>query len=248
MFPPVGVIQQAANAPAIPANGLLCSLDGSVASSFWSDIGKTTNSTEGGSVAVWEDQSGNGNDWTQSNASYRPTAHLASGRLYSPGSGGSGPSYHLVGPNISAWTTGTFFARFQLTTGIQGGIWGTTSWNNGSSGNHWGYISDTHYVCFGTSVRYTPFNWSGQAETAYDLMTYEESLDAGGLTRIFINGTLRATTTSTSPTFRTAPYLGCLVRSNGPEYSLGGHFYKFCAYNRVVNAGERTEINTWLES
>jgi len=232
----------------IPASGLLSALDGSVDGSFFSDIAKTTLATEGGSVAVWADQSGNGNDWTQSNASYRPLAHLSANRLYNDGVQGGSASKHLVGPNISAWTTGSFFARVQNVNNNQGGIWGTTSWNDVSSANHWSYSGDnsSHYVCFGVNSRPSAFSWS--SPSSLDLMTYEENVNSTGVVTIYVNGVSVYSVDLGTTGFRSAPYLGCVVRSNAPQYSGGFHFYRACMYNRIVTAEERLEINAWLAS
>jgi len=235
-------------AAALPTSGLLSALDGSVATSFYSDIAKTTNSTEGGAVAVWEDQSGNGNDWTQSNASAQPVAHLSAGRLYNVGTAGDPVEDYLIGPNISAWTEGSFFARVQAVNAVaNGGIWGVTSKSSTTTTAHWGPLN--HYVIFGGSTRAQEFNFFPNGGVVYnDLMTYEENSDTNALTKIYINGTERYSADLGTRGFRTAPYLGCGIRLNVPYYSGAWHFYKFCAYNRIVSASDRTAIIAWLES
>ena len=232
-----------------PSSGLLSQLDGSVATSFWSDDGKTTNSTEGGAVAVWEDQSGNGNDWIQTNASYRPLAHLSAGRLYNDGTG-TGTSKHLTGPNISAWTAGSFFARVQQVGLPHGAIWGVTSWNSANSLPHWSYFSDnqSHYVTFAGNSRPVAFAWTSLSEASTDLMTYEENTDAAALTKIYVNGTQKYSGDLGTLGFRTVPVLGAGIRSGAIEYSGQWYFYKVCMYNRIVSATERSQINAWLES
>ena len=245
---PLGVTnQQRGSVFPIPELGLLSMLDGSIPTSFFSDSGKTTNSTEGGAVAVWEDQSGGGNDWVQTNASYRPLAHLSAGRLYNNGSGTT-ISKHLTGPNISAWTEGSFFARVQQVGLPQGAIWGVGTLSDLVA--HWSFNADNgnHYVVFAGNSRSIAFAWTSLSEASTDLMTYEENTDAAALTKIYVNGTQKYSGDLGILGFRTVPVLGCGIRSNAPQYSGQWHIYKACMYSRVVTAGERTTINAWLES
>jgi len=246
---PIGITQQAAGGGGgLPSSGLVSQLDGSVATSFYSDISKTTESTEGGAVAVWEDQSGNGGDWTQSNATYQPLAHLSNNRLYNNGSPSTSTSKHLVGPDISAWTEGSFFARLQSTSAnTLGGIWGTTTWSSADSSNHW--ASPTQYLnCFGVNGRGEAL-WANITEDADDSLTVEENVTSSRLVSAYINGVqVYSTITGSALAFRSAPVLGALIRGGSIQFSIDLYVYKFCCYNRVVTSDERTAINTWLES
>ena len=235
-----GIISGVASFP-IPTDGLVFMLDGAVAGSMYSDIAKTTVCNQSDPLAVWEDQSGNGNDWIQSNASYRPIAQPDDNRIHNLGSG-AGITDHLVGPNISTWTEGTFIAHVYVNGATEGGIWGTTAWNNANSLNHWNFAT-VHYINFGTDQR--PSSGSG---TINAWLTYENNVATDGVTTVYEDAVSIYSADLGTVGFRSTPYLGGGVRSGGIQYCINAYYRRVVGYNRILTAPERIIVNGWLAS
>lgn len=237
---PLGILtqQQGGTSFPIPRVGLVSMLNAAVSDSLYTDLSKTTVANQGDPVAVWEDRSGNGNDWIQTNASYRPTAQPDNDRIYNTGNANTPANSYLTGPDISSWTEGSFFARVYASGG--GGVWGTTSWVDGNSLNHWDW--PPHYINFGVNSR--P---SIAAVGNNEWMQYENNVNSSGVMEVYKNGTNLHSADLGVTGFRSAPYLGCGVRSGGPDYAINAYYQRFCAYNRVLSAAERAQVNYWLE-
>jgi hypothetical protein len=240
------IVGQASAFP-IPTAGLFSMLYGG--DSLYTDLGKTTLATLDQPIAVWADRSGNGNDWIQANASYRPKAEptygyggdgINVGRIKNEGFATGGPSFHLTGPNISSWTAGTFAARLWVNGAHQGCVWGTTSLNSPNTAGHWNY-SGVHYMNFGNTVQR-----SAGAQPQNTWVTYIQEISASGAMRTFLNNVQIQSSTGETVGFRSVPYLGGGVRGGTIQYCIWAYYAKFCCYNRVLSSDERGSVHTWL--
>lgn len=243
MMAGAGAIGQTEVGSSLPTDDLQFQLDGSLSETFWQDSSRTTQAVQNDAVGAWEDISGNGNHWIQTNASYKPIAQPNNSRLHNNGNNNGGITDHLTGPNMSGWPEATFIARCYVVSSAYGAIWGITGWNNQSSLAHWNY-GGTRYVNFGTDQRPS----GGSPDTAGAWITFEQSCTSAGVVTIRVNGVATYGPTDLgNKTFRTVPYLGCGVRNNSPEYSLNVYFHRVLGYSKILGSNERTLVNAWLE-
>lgn len=89
-----------------PANiSTVAWFDANDASTLWADTSATTAATDGGTVARWDDKSGNGNNATRSTSSYRPTYTASDSQMNNMPSIGSTDNTSwkgLLTPDITA--------------------------------------------------------------------------------------------------------------------------------------------------
>lgn len=227
-------------------------MDASISDSMFTDAGKTTVAGEDDLIYVWADQSGNGNDWIQATENYRPIAHPTHGRVWFDGIGVASTDIHLIGTDISLWTTGSFLGRVQVIDNANGGIWGATGLNNQGTAAHWNFsLGGNKSVNFADDniTQGTASAWGAGAIPDWgDLMTFESNIDTDGTTTEYANEeTIYGPTDRGNTTFRTAPYIGGVVRSGVSQYSASSYFYRFAAYDRILTTAERTLLRVWLD-
>lgn len=219
---------------------------------MWQDVAKTTPvTTIGDPIAYWEDKSGNGNDWTQSDNSRRPTWQGDSVRFQND---------WLIGPNLSGYSTGTFAARVETVDagGFSAGGWfHICNLNNSGSATHWGWGTGTHYEIFCSTSRYGASTWGsyaiafpGQGIAPDADITYLVTRTAGSSNEIYINANNVNTTATGTGNLGTAPIIGGSRRNSViSTYSIVDGYIKgggFVLYDRHMDSSEVSEIDAFL--
>lgn len=198
--------------------------------------------SDGDQVSSWNDSSGNGNNATQSNSSYKPI--FKTGILNSkPVVRFTASDDHIICPNgvfsgISTATsmfivmkvTNTSSEKFNFTQSVDGGnrYLTHTPWNDGNI--YWDFGNDRLYG-----------SWGGNSSSFY----YWTYLAGSGMA-IRRNGT-QIHTKSTSGTFTpgTQTFLiGGLAGTKG----MSGDIAEIIMYNRRLNLTEIGEVETYLKN
>jgi hypothetical protein len=228
-------------------------MDAALEGTVFSDDAKTTESGEGGAVAVWEDQSGNGNDWEQPTAGLRPVYQLSNGRIYSVGGGQTTALKYMIGQDISSWTEGVYAGRLEVPsgTGSRGAVFGVTSLNSSSTAEHFNYdgTSSLRVIFAGTS---TPqglgTDWGTAGIPAGNAkMSLVYTIDTDGVVTVTGDEAEIYSADRGNVGFRTAPYLGSSVRSGVAQWAATVYWYRFAAFSAELTAGELTSLHAWLE-
>jgi hypothetical protein len=190
-------------------------------------------------VSTWADQSGLGNDATQSTAASRPgvTASAINGLPAIQFDGSN--DFLTFGNFMSGATAGEAFIVLKSDEESSGGT-SRGLWRLSSAGG-------SYYPYPGTSAISEDFGSSTfailgdplPALTAYNLYNVNS---ASGSWVIRLNGSRLHTSTANTVAFHTAPYLG---RSAGTSAWYGG-IAEMLVYNRVLTASEREAVGAYL--
>jgi Concanavalin A-like lectin/glucanases superfamily/Fibronectin type III domain len=201
------------------------------------DEGVVTDSN--GNVSTWEDQSGHGNNATQSSSNVRPTvaANALNDLPAVQFSNASGQFFNLPSALMTAATQGEAFIVVKATSATPSNARGL--WHLGANITDYPNFDLNIYDSFGSSVAYdvgTPP--SGVAN--YGI--YNVSAQAGLWTARVDGVTLFKSTTNTV-SFGSNPVLG----SNGSQ-SFDGEIAEVIIYNSVLSAAQRAAVGEYLES
>jgi hypothetical protein len=178
-----------------PSGGAVFSpLDQSPALWLRGDLGV---SLVGGAVATWADQSGNGNNYTQSTSANRPTPGTLSGQPCVQFTFASGQQ-HLLGPSFSALTAAHAFVVVRLAadpSSFAAGLGGFWNFGSGAGADFIPYPPPDNriYDGFGSTARKT--TTATRPNMASDTRVYEVVSAAGEWTnkmdavQLFTTGT-----------------------------------------------------------
>lgn len=209
------------------------------------DLGVTQNSD--GTAAVWADQSGHGNDATQSNSSLAPyyspnLVHPINGQrtLYFDG---NQPKWMQLTSSLgspSALHAFVVHRRLNATTGV---VALTGFWGIGSSGiqSHMPFTDGNVYDDGGGAVRYS----CGPPPVALDVSQVYEVQNQAGSWRNFQNGTPFFTSlTNTVGSGAASPMLGRSPGSTNVYYD--GDVAEYIFYDRILSPNERALLINYL--
>lgn len=209
-------------------------LDGAVGT--FSDDAGTAPSTESGVVALWEDQSGNGNDAFQTSNSKRPL--LMGGQLVLDGS-----DDHIELADIfdGELTAGEFFIVFQIDTDPPGAAAQTGAWRFGGVGlsSHHPFTDGNIYDGWGSTDRQTV----GNSAADLTLLHWYNVSTAAGAWTARINGTQEFTTSESGVAWSATPRVG---ESFSDSYHMAGAINEIIIYSRVLTSEERNDIGDYL--
>ena len=199
------------------------------------DAGLTTSDTAG-HLALWSDQSGQGNNATQmtSTNENRPTvvAGALNGRPVVRFDGSQRQSLNL--PNVmNGANAGEIFVVVRSTT-VPGALW-----NFGNYGDCYPYYNGTMYEGFGTDT------WAALPTPALDLSQYHlynVSASVSEWTQRF-NGQVNFDRLGNTVNFATSPTLG-----TGNNYYLTGDIAEVIVYDHILSPQERETVEFYLDS
>lgn len=181
---------------------------------MWQDSSQTTAVTSiGDPIGYWEDKTGNGNDFTQTDSARRPTWQ---------GDHVQFQNDWLVGTDLSANTTeGTMVARVLVTDfnapgGTGGGMFTFTSMDTTTSAAHYaaGSLTGTHYCHFMSTVRpacNSFSNYDPGTSAVEHTITHQKATSTALIVRC--DGTEEYNVNQTTGNMGTAPLVGATRRS-----------------------------------
>ena len=201
------------------------------------NVGVTSNSN--GDVSVWQDQSGNGNNATQSNSSYQPVVVASSLNGLPAIQFTATSSQWFTLPNLmNGQTTGEVFVIVKAnsaTPAVARGLWSLGS--NGA--DCYPNTNGSIYESFGSTGQYN-IGHPGSGVTQYSL--YNVSGQAGQWTARIDGMTLLTSATNTGA-FTTSPFLG----KDGNGNMFDGAVAEVIIYNTVLTAAQRTTVGQYLQ-
>lgn len=207
----------------------------------YTDTSATTPVTaDAQTVAFWQDQSGLGNNFTQSTSANRPT--WKTGIVNSmPVLRFDGSNDQLVGPSLSALTAGEAFIVVKVDADPPGVNTVSGSWKFGSNATdcHYPFTDGVIYEDFGTTARKTVGNPTPSLASwrLYNVISVSGEWTAN------LDGTQIYTTATNTVGFSTAPIIGGNVAN---DRRLDGDIAEFIVYNKKLEVPERTAVKTYI--
>jgi hypothetical protein len=225
--------------PPFDAN-LIVWLDPTDSSTMWQDSGKTTPvTTDGDPIGYWEDKSGNGNHWSQSDNSRRPvwkTDHV----LFTN-------DWLTCINSLAAETDGTIGFDVQADPSAGNGcLFQFSTATGATAANHWNF-SGSHYNTFCSGIRTLPFAWASVTQSSGDRMTY--IVTEGAFTAIiYLDGSQVDSRGQGNTNMGTTPILGGANRLGDiASFTMANtRVYEMVVYDRVLTAGEVTTLDGYL--
>jgi hypothetical protein len=211
----------------IPTSGLKLWLE--------ANVGVTSNSN--GNVSTWQDQSGNGNNATQTNSSNQPlvVANALNGLSVIQFTASTNQWFNL--PNVmNGATAGEVFVVVKANSGSPSAARGL--WRLGAN-SYYPYTDGNVYEDFGSTVQYNEIGHPASGVTQFSL--FNVSAQSGQWTGRIDGVTLLNSTTNTV-SFNSSPLLG----SNGSN-PFDGQIAEVIVYNSVLNAAQRTTVGQYLQ-
>ena len=204
---------------------------------LWLSADSGVQAASNGSITQWVDQSGNGNNATQTTFSYLPTltASALNGR---PVVTFGGTNYFNLPNLMSGATSGEIFIVVQASSATPSNNLGLYQFGNGAGGsypNSSGLITDN----FGSSTTYT-VGIPPSGVTQYSL--YNVSSQSGQWTARLDGITLLNSTTN-SVVFNGTPHLG-----HNSNNAFNGTVAEVIVYNSVLSAAARATVGQYLVS
>ena len=189
-----------------------------------------------GKISTWQDQSGLGNDATQTSGSNQP--------LLVAGSINGLPTVHFSGSQwlnlpdlMNGATAGELFLVLKGDQDLPLQAYGLMSFGSGYE-SYYPYIDGVIYENFGSTVRYTVGNPS-QPLDAYHIFNVSSQT---GDWEARINGILQYQTLVNTVYFPSSPVLG----HNSLYGAFSGDIAEIIIYDRVLDASDRETIEKYL--
>jgi len=195
------------------------------------DTGLTLN---GSTVSAWADQSGVGNNATQSTASNQPsvTASILNSKPVIHFSG----AQWLTLPNFLSGSATEVLVVVRATSATNAsGIW---RFGSSGSGDYYSYTDGTLYDGFGSAVRYAE---GRPSQDITQFHVYEVCSQAGSW-ESWIDGVPLYKSSANTVGFTTAPLLG----HNADGVNFSGDIAEIVVYNRALSASERQQSLSYL--
>lgn len=207
---------------------------------FTDTAGTTPVAAAADAVALWKDQSGLNNDFSQSTSGNRPTwrtsvvnsQHIV--RF-------DGSNDTLVGPSFSSLTASEMFVVVKIDTDPPGVNTAAGMWYFGShaTDSHYPFTDGTIYDAFGTTARKTTVNPT-PALTSPRLYNV---VSVSGEWTSFLDGTQIYTTATNTVGFATTTYIGSNV---AVDRCLDGDIAEFIIYNKKLSSAEKANVEAYI--
>jgi hypothetical protein len=215
---------------------------------LWQDTGATTAATANGDpIARWDDQSGNGNNVTQSTGANQPA--LDTGTTFNSNQTiafTAASSHFLNFPDLSGLTAGELFVSFKVTNdpALSLATSGLYKLDTGATSSHFPYTDGNIYDGFGSSsARFTVGNPTPSLSAAFNVYNPHSATNDWaaylGNTQLFTFGT-------NTVGFPAAGTLG-LGSGTGNAY-LDGWICEFLLYDGVLSSSDRTSAYNYMSS
>jgi len=215
---------------------------------LWAEADSITGLNNNDAITTWSDESGNGNDMTQSTTANKPTyitAGINSKASVAFDLDHAGARFFTLGSFMSGFTAGEIFVVVGNETDPQGTPANTGFWNFSSQGatpccpdTHFPWTEGTIYDSWGTTVRKTVGNPSPSLTTA---RVYNVQSASGAWLAALDGSTLLSTGTNTVG-FATAPTLGRSINA----YYYRGTVAMIAVSDSVLSAGDRSIVLNYL--
>ena len=211
---------------------------------LWQDSARTTPATsDGDPVGAWDDASGNGDHYTQTNNDKRPA--LRTSVLNSlPVVRFDGTDDQLHGPDhLSGLTAGTIFCVVKIDNDppaqdMFSGLW---RFSSAADSVHYPYTDGNWYESFGSTVRKS----TGNPTLALTDWRVIGVTSASGAWEAFIDGSSHYSTASNSVGFDSTPKFGV---SGNEAYFLDGDIAELIIYDTSLSSGDRISIQNYLNA
>lgn len=206
---------------------------------FTDTAGTTPVATAGDAVALWKDQSGLGNNYSQSTSGNRPawqTSVVNSQHIVRF----DGSNDTLTGPSFSSLTAGEIFAVVKNDTDppviAKSGLW---EFGTDANPSHYPFTDSIIYDSFGTTARKKTVN---PAPALTSPRLYNVVSRSGEWTS-FLDGTQIFTTATNTVGFPTTTYIGS---NPTPDRFLDGDIAEVILYNKKLSAAEKTNVKAYI--
>src|SRR5690554_3150112 len=197
---------------------------------------------DGNRVAKWFDASGNGYDYIQYNAPYRPYIASNITRVNGHDMIEFLPSENtsFLTNNFSALTEGEIFSFMEINEYPAASDPSTGIWSFGTSANeHYPYTDGNVYTCFGRDERFNIGNLSSSFDlTRPHVLNISSSMSFD----VNINNVGIFNTTDGLPSFTNGAYIG---RSAG-GYFFNGRMGEILLFNTVLNDSLRSLTHSYM--
>lgn len=213
-----------------------------VVAGLWSWISaESVDSTS--AVGTAYDLSGNGRNWTQGTAGFKPSV-AADARFGSRlAMVFDGTDDRLGGPTMAALTSSTILVSIVVDADPPGAVAQSGLWTIGTSGlaTHYPLTDSIIYDDCGTNARKTVGNPTPPLTTAriYGVRNATNDWTA------YIDGSVAFNTATSTPGFSATPLLGASV---GAAQFLDGAIRDFIVYDRLLTTDEFAMVNAWLSA
>lgn len=197
---------------------------------------------DGNRVAKWFDASGNGYDYIQYNAPYRPYIASNITRVNGHDMIEFIPSENtsFLTNNFSALTEGEIFSFMEINEYPAASDPSTGIWSFGTSANeHYPYTDGNVYTCFGRDER---FNIGDVSNTVNLTLPHVLNISSGVSFDVNINNTNLFNTTDGLPSFNNGAYIG----RSASGYFFNGRMGEILLFNTVLNDSLRELTHNYI--
>jgi hypothetical protein len=206
----------------------------------YSDAGSTPQTSHDGSVQQWNDQSGNGNHWTQPTSNARPrldSTNTLNGFNVLNFQSNAGPAECFVTPSIAAFTAGELWLVIKADAN-NGGNGFHTAGNSGTS-LHYQWSDGNIYDAWGSTTRF------GMAASVNSWKVYRV-YSAATKWRAFHTGSalIAEQTVTVSFSGLTAPSIG----NNSSGNRLGGRIAEAAIFDAQLSGGDATTVLSYFQT
>lgn len=197
---------------------------------------------DGNRVGKWFDASGNGYDYIQYNAPYRPYIASNITRVNGHDMIEFLPSEQtsFLTNNFSALTEGEIFSFMEINEYPAASNPSTGIWSFGTSANeHYPYTDGNVYTCFGRDER---FNIGDVSNTVNLTLPHVLNISSGVSFDVNINNTNLFNTTDGLPSFNNGAYIG----RSASGYFFNGRMGEILLFNTVLNDSLRELTHNYI--
>jgi hypothetical protein len=184
---------------------------------------------------TWVDKSGSGRgNWVKHPSYNMPPLNSPT---YGLGVAYFANSHVLNGPSYADMAEGEIFVRLSNASTSDQGLWYFS--NKSDNGDWYPYGGSSAYLGWGQNSR-PSFSIGTPFDTMHTLNIYSKTNDWAAI----VNGSVRATDTSTTVGFVSNPYIGKMAAAS---YFYYGYIKEICIFNRKLTTEERAQMTAYLE-